>query len=238
MSRVVGLIGGMSWQTTAVYYREINRHVNAQLGGIHSANILLQSLDYATMGKLISTGDFANLTKLICRTGQNLKAAGAQGLVLCANVAHKSADELERHTGLPVLHIADFTGQAIVKSKIKRIGLLATRAVMEEDFYKARLRDRYGLEVFVPPANFRARADKDIFENMSRDLIPAETISAWREAFQDLVDEHQVEGVALACTELQFIFKTHELPIATFETTAIHAKGIADWLLGGDGGRI
>lgn len=233
MSKVVGLIGGMSWQTTAVYYREINQRVASRLGGLHSANILIRSLNYDTLAGLVTKKDFNGMTELFCKYGLELKAAGAEALVLCANVAHKAAEPLEQRTGLPVLHIVDFTGRKIVESKMKRVGLLATRAVMEEDFYKARLKERYGLEVFVPAdENFRAAADHQIFNEMSKNTIPEEVKTAWYEASASLVREYNVDCIVFACTELRLLFGDSDLSVPTFETTMLHARGVADWALG------
>lgn len=232
MSKVIGLIGGMSWQTTAVYYQEINKRVASKLGGIHSANLLIRSLDYNTLAGLVTRKDFSGMTELFCKYGLDLKAAGADALVLCANVAHKAADTLEQRTGLPVLHIVDFTGQRIVESKMKRVGLLATRAVMEEDFYKARLRERYGLEVFIPDdQKFRESADHQIFNEMSKDVVPQDVRTAWHTASENLIRDHKVDCIVLACTELRLIFGESEISVPTFETTTLHARGIADWAL-------
>lgn len=235
INRTVGLIGGMSWQTTALYYSEINKQVGSRLGGLHSANLLLRSLDYDTIAGMVSTGNFDDMTDLFCKAGQDLKAAGAQALVLCANVAHKAADTLEKATGLTVLHIVDCTGQKIVERNFTRAGLLATRAVMEEEFYKARLRDRFGLEIFVPnDEEFRAQADHQIFNEMSKDEIPEGVRSAWHKACSQLVRDHQVDCIILGCTELRLLFSSETMAIPTFETTTLHARGIADWLLDGN----
>lgn len=233
MSRVVGLIGGMSWQTTAVYYREINQRIAAKLGGIHSANLLIRSLDYDTLAGMVTRRDFDGMAELFCKYGLELKAGGAEALVLCANVAHKAADTLEKRTGLPVLHIVDSTGKKIVENKMKRVGLLATQAVMEEDFYKARLKERYGLDVFVPDdKKFREAADHQIFNEMSKDVIPEDVKSAWHTASSSLIKDHNVDCIVLACTELRLLFGENDLSVPTFETTMLHARGIADWALG------
>lgn len=231
MTRIIGLIGGFSWRTTALYYEEINRHVGLRLGGIHSANLLLRSLDYDDVARTITTGDFNGMARLFCTAGTGLKAAGAQSLVLCANVAHKAADELENTTGLPVLHIVDFTGRKIVAGNFRKVGLLATRSVMEESFYKARLKDKFGLEVFTPGSEFRAKADHDIFHEMSKPLIPDNVQSSWKAAYSRLVQDHGVDCVILGCTELRLIFGSKEMPVPSFETTALHAEGIAEWAL-------
>lgn len=231
MTKVIGLIGGMSWQTTAVYYEEINRRVAAKLGGIHSATVLLKSLDYAHVAEAVSMGNFQAFTDMLSESGRELRAAGAQALVLCANVAHRAADAVEGASGLPVLHVVDFTAREIVDVGFRRVGLLATRAVMEEDFYKSRLRDRFGLEVVVPDQAFRARADDIIFNEMSKPVIPADVVSTWHAAFAKLVQDEGVECIILACTELRLVFDVQAMSVPVFETTVLHARGVADWSL-------
>ncbi|KAK5045489.1 hypothetical protein LTR84_009107 [Exophiala bonariae] len=230
MTKTVGLIGGFSWQSTAVYYKEINEHVNARRGGIHSANLLIRSIDYAELAAMVDRKDYDGMTKMLCQYGQELKSANAQALVLCANVAHKAAQSLEQSSSLPVLHIVDFTAQKINACGFKKVGLLATRAVMEEDFYKARLQE-FGLEIAVPGEEFRSTADNDIFVEMSKEIIPDDVKSRWHKAYKLLVQEQGVDCVILACTELRLVFTPTDLSNPTFETTTIHAEGIAEWAL-------
>ena len=231
MTRIVGMIGGMSWQTTALYYNVINKRVSAKLGAIHSANLLIRSVDYAEISRLITTGDLNGMTELLSESAQSLKNAGAQSLALCANVAHKAADTVEQRCGLPVLHIADFTGQAIVNRGFKKVGLLGTRAVMEEEFYKARLREKYGLEVFVPSKEFREKVDGLIFGELSRQPIAEEVGNVFKDAYNGLIHDHKVDCVALACTELRLVLDVEEMDEPVFETTTLHAEGIAEWAL-------
>lgn len=221
----------MSWQTTAVYYEGINKHVRSVLGGIHSANLLIRSVDYADIGHFVARGDFEGMIEMLSSAGQQLKDGGAQPLVLCANVAHKAADTLEERTGLPVLHIVDFTGQAISDRGFRKIGLIATRAVMEEDFYKARLQERYGLEVVVPKKEFRDKVDGYIFDELSKQSIAEEVKASFEDAYTSFLREHQVDCIALACTELRLVFNADEMSVPAFETTTLHAKGIAEWAL-------
>ncbi|OQV02534.1 hypothetical protein CLAIMM_07720 [Cladophialophora immunda] len=234
MTRTVGLIGGFSWQTTAIYYEEINKHVNAQRGGIHSANLLIRSIDYAELASMVGAKDDAGMAQLLCRCGVELRAANAQALVLCANVAHKAAEKLEQVTGLPVLHIVDFTARRIVDQGFKTVGLLATRAVMEEEFYVRRLR-RFGLEVVVPDREFRADADRMIFQDMSKPEIPEPVKARWHAAYEWLLKNHKVDCIVLGCTELRLVFGPEDLTAPTFETTTVHARGIAEWALREDG---
>lgn len=237
MTRVLGLIGGMSWKTTEVYYREINQRINSRLGGIRSAELLIKSLDYSEVARCITAKDFDSLSELLCRSARQLQAAGAEAVILCANVVHKVVGDIENRVGLPVLHIADFTAKEVVRNGHSRVGLLATRAVMEQDFYKARLRDNYGLEVFVPPKSFREDVDKIIFDELSKESIPPEAVTKVRSAYKDLVDSHNVDSVILGCTEFRLVFRPEDMTVPTFDTTALHAKGVADWALDTDTSR-
>lgn len=229
--KTVGLIGGFSWRTTAIYYQEINQHVASRLGGIHSADLLIRSIDYADLASRVREKDYDGMTKLLRRCGQDLKAANAHALVLCANIAHKAAEDLEKATGLPLLHIVDFTARAIVDRGYKKVGLLATQAVMEEGFYTARLR-RFGLEIYVPDHEFRSDADRMIFNEMSKESIPDGVKARWHTAYMKLLQDHQVDCIILGCTELRLLFGPEDLKAPTFETTTIHARGIAEWALG------
>lgn len=221
----------MSWQTTATYYSAINTHVRSKLGGIHSANLLINSIDYADIAGFVTSGDSAGMTEMVSKAAQQLKNGGAQSLVLCANVAHKAADTVQECTALPVLHIADFTGQAIVERGFRRVGLIATRAVMEEEFYKARLGERYGLEVFVPGKEFREKVDGFIFDELSKQPIEDSVRDCFEEASKELAEEHQVDCIVLACTELRLVFDVEKMSVPVFETVALHARGVAEWAM-------
>ncbi|OCT46351.1 hypothetical protein CLCR_01308 [Cladophialophora carrionii] len=232
-TRLVGLIGGMSWQTTALCYQTINQHVAAHLGGIHSANLLVRSLDYADIARFTTTGDFDGMTATLLAHGHELKRAGAQAIALCANVAHKAADALAKNVDLPVLHIVDFTAREVVKGGCRKVGLLGTRAVMEDDFYTAKLREKYGLEVSVPGVDFRERVDGLIFNELSRETIGQDVRRCFHDAYASLVHDQRVECVVLACTEFRLVFGGEDFAVPTFETTTLHAKGIAEWALQG-----
>lgn len=235
MTRMVGLVGGMSWKTTALYYQEINQHVSSKLGGLHSANLLIRSIDYDAIARSVSTGDIASMTQLICASGQELKCGNVEALALCANVAHKASEALERRTGLPVLHIVDFAGREIVRRGFKKVGVLATKAVMEEDFYTGRMREQYGLEVAVPDDKaFRDQADHQIFNEMSKAVISENVKAAWKAACDQLVEKDKVDCVVLACTELRFVLSDESTTVPVLDATLLHARGIADWTLGSE----
>ncbi|EXJ53902.1 hypothetical protein A1O7_09238 [Cladophialophora yegresii CBS 114405] len=215
----------MSWQTTALYYQTINTHVATRLGGIHSANLLLRSLDYSDIARLITTRDFEGMTAMLVSHGVELKRAGAPAITLCANVAHKAADALVTQLDLPVLHIVDFTAEEVVKGGHRRVGLLGTRAAMEEDFYVARLREKYGLEVAVPGAESRERVDGLIFNELSKATIDRDVRQSFHDAYASLVREQGVECVVLACTEFRLVFRAEDFTVSTFRDDDFAREG-------------
>jgi aspartate racemase len=230
-TRTIGLIGGMSPSTTILYYTLINNHIASRLGGIHSANVLLRSVDYATVASFTTTKDFTAMTYFLVQRARELKAGGAQCIALCANVAHVAANNIERVTGLDVLHVADFTGREIQRRGLRKVGLMGTRAVMEEDFYRARLVEKFGLDVVVPKQEFREEADGIIFNELSKPDVPAEAKVQVNEAYRELVEDQSVDCVALACTEFRLVFDDGEFSVPILETSELHARGIAEWAL-------
>ncbi|KAJ5826588.1 aspartate racemase [Penicillium robsamsonii] len=172
---------------------------------------------------MVTTRGFDGMIRMLSKYGQELKNGDAQYLALCANIAHKAADTLEKRYGLPVLYIIYFLDQGIVNHAFKNVGLLATRA--------SRLRERYGLEVFVPMKGFGEQADRLIFDELSKQPVSQEVKTTFEDAYASLLRDHQVDCVALACTELRLVFIADELNVPAFETTTLHAKGIAEWAL-------
>jgi aspartate racemase len=230
-ARTVGLIGGMSPQTTILYYTLINQHITQRLGGIHSASILLRSVDYANIASFTTTRNYSAMTSFLVNRAGELKSGGAECVALCANVAHIAAADIEQEIGLEVLHVADFTGREIQRRELRKVGLLGTRAVMEEDFYRARLVEKFGLDVFIPPKCFRAKVDGVIFNDLSKPEIPVEAKEEVKGAYRELVEHHGVDCVALACTEFRLVFGEADCVVPTLETTELHARGIAEWAL-------
>jgi len=229
--KTIGLIGGMTWQTTALYYEEINKAVRQRLGGIHSAKILIHSFDMADLVPLFSNNDWDTAAELFSNAGHSLKAGGAEGIVLCANLPHRVADSVEMEVGLPLLHIADFTAAKIVDAGLGRVGLLGTRAVMEQDFYRQRLQERFGLQVVVPEEEFRKAVDDIVFNELSKGIVSKETRDLFHEVCKELIESGGLECMILGCTEIRLVLKDGDLPVPIFETTTLHAKGIAEWVL-------
>ena len=229
--RAVGLIGGMSWESTAVYYRLLNQGVAQRLGGLHSAALLMHSVDFATVAALQTAADWPGAARLLAQAGLGLQRAGAQGLVLATNTMHKVADQIEQGAGLPLLHIADATGQALQAAGVQHAALLGTRFTMEDDsIVRARLEQRFGLNVSVPDVEDRALMHRVIYEELVRGLVQAPS----RDAVVALIDRQRLRGaqaVILGCTEIGLLIDAHCSPLPVFDTTVLHAASAVDWML-------
>lgn len=222
--KTIGLLGGMSWESTVPYYVTLNRLVAQRLGGLHSAKVLLSSVDFAPLEALMRAGDWDEIGKTLAREARLLEEAGAGVLVLCTNTMHKVAETLEAAVGIPLLHIADAAGTAVRAAGLTRVGLLGTRFTMEQDFYAARLA-RLGIEVLTPPADARAFVDRVIFEELCRGQLLASSRRAYVEVMQGLV-ARGAEGIVLACTEIGL--RTGDAPFPVPLTAEIHARAAAD----------
>jgi aspartate racemase len=231
--KTLGLIGGMSWESTVPYYRQINQRVNQRLGGLHSAQIVLYSVDFQRIEALQRSGDWQQAGRLLAEAAQALHRAGAEGLVLCTNTMHKVATAITAATPLPLLHIADATAQQIRLQGLRRIGLLGTRFTMEQDFYKARLAEQ-GIEVLIPDQAGRDLVHQVIYEELCLGQIKADSRLAYQRIIADLVAAG-AEGVILGCTEIGLLVQPTDAAVPLFDTTAIHARAAADWMLADHG---
>jgi len=231
--KTLGLIGGMSWESTVPYYRQINQRVNQHLGGLHSAKIILYSVDFQQIEALQRSGDWPQAGRLLAEAAQALHRAGAEGLVLCTNTMHKVATAITAATPLPLLHIADATAQQIRQQGLRRIGLLGTRFTMEQDFYKARLAEQ-GIEVLIPDQAGRDLVHQVIYEELCLGQIKADSRLAYQRIIADLVAAG-AEGVILGCTEIGLLVQPTDAAVPLFDTTAIHARAAADWMLADHG---
>lgn len=227
--KTLGLIGGMSWESTVPYYRQINQQINQRLGGLHSAKIILYSVDFQQIEALQRSGDWQQAGLLLAEAAQALQHAGAQGLVLCTNTMHKVAAAITSATPLPLLHIADATAQQIRTRGLRRIGLLGTRFTMEQDFYKARLLAQ-DIEVLIPDQAGRDLVHQVIYDELCLGQIKAESRHAYQQVIADLVAQG-AEGVILGCTEIGLLVQPDDAAVPLFDTTAIHARAAADWML-------
>lgn len=227
--KTLGLIGGMSWESTVPYYRQINQQINQRLGGLHSAKIILYSVDFQQIEALQRSGDWQQAGQLLAEAAQALQRAGAQGLVLCTNTMHKVAAAIVAATPLPLLHIADATAQQIQQQGLRRIGLLGTRFTMEQDFYKDRLLAR-DIEVLIPAEADRKLVHQVIYQELCLGQINPESRLAYQQIIAGLVAQG-AEGVILGCTEIGLLVQPDDAAVLLFDTTAIHARAAADWML-------
>ena len=228
--KTLGLLCGMTWQSTILYYEEINKHVQSRLGDAHTAPLLLHSFDSPPMMQLMSTGEWQKVAMVLCAAAQGLKDSGAHGILICANIPHKVAGEVEDQVGLPLLHIADFTSQTVVERGYTRVALLGTKAVMEEEFYKRRLQGEHGFEVLVPDQDAMEAFNKLIFGELSRGVVSEITKAFCVKVARTLVQKG-AECVILGCTELQFVLKEGDVNVPLFDTIILHARGAAEWAM-------
>lgn len=228
--KLIGLLGGMSWESTTNYYKIINETVRERLGGLHSARIVLYSVDFAPIAGLQHKGDWAGATEELISASKRLAAAGADCLVICTNTMHKVADPIASAINIPILHIADATAERLKASGISRVGLLGTRFTMEQDFYRGRLADR-GLDVVVPSEPNREIVHRIIYEELCKGQIRSESKAHYRRVVQELVGEG-VEAVVLGCTEISMVIGESDSEVPLFDTTRIHAEAAVDFALG------
>ena len=228
--KTIGLIGGMSWESTLPYYRQINEEVRARLGGLHSAKLILYSVDFHDVERLQEAGDWDAAGALLARTAVALQAAGADFLLLCTNTMHRVAAEIEAAVTIPLLHIADATATAVADSGHHTVGLLGTRFTMEEAFYRDRLQQHHGLRVVVPAAAARAAVHRIIYDELCRGIIRHES----RELYRKVIDELAAQGaqaVILGCTEIALLVGADDSPLPLFDTAALHALAAVDLAL-------
>ena len=228
--KTIGLLGGMSWESTAGYYRMINEGVKQALGGLHSAKIVLYSVDFDPVEKLMGRGDWQGVAEDLSEAAVNIQAAGADFLLICTNTMHHVAPEIQDSIEIPLLHIADATAGALIRSGIKKTGLLGTAFTMEQDFYKGRLNRDYGLDVLVPE-----KADRDfIHHTIFQELCLGIAKSGTREAYLRIIDylaEQGAEAVILGCTEIGMLIGQKDTSVKLFDTTAIHAQKAVQYAL-------
>jgi len=224
--KTIGLIGGMSWESTVPYYQLINRAIAAELGGLHSARILLYSVDFAEVEVLQHAGRWDEAGALLADAAARLERAGADFLLICTNTMHKVADAVQAAVGIPLLHIADPTAQAIRRAGHTRAGLLGTRFTMEQDFYKQRLIKQHGLEVLVPPEADRAIVHRIIYEELCLGAIRDDSRREYQRIAQALIDAG-AQCVILGCTEIGLLLKDGDIAAPLFDTTALHARAAA-----------
>ena len=225
----LGILGGMSWESTAHLYRLLNQDVAARLGGLHSADLLIRSVDFAPLEALQRAADWTAMARQLGEAGAALKAAGAEGLLIATNTMHKVADEIAARAGLPLIHIVDATAEALKAAGIHRAGLLATRYTMEQDFYIGRMRERHGIELLTPDLAGRDEVHRIIYEELCRGRL----FDSSRLFYQRMVAElagHGAGAVVLGCTEIGLLISQADTALPVFDTTALHVEAAIDFL--------
>lgn len=228
--KTIGLVGGMSWESTLEYYRIINETVKEKLGGFHSAKLVMYSVDFADVEDMQHKGEWDRAAVLLADAARRVEAAGADFALLATNTMHRVYDEIRRNVGIPLLHIADVTGRAVVDRGLRRVGLLGTRFTMEQDFYKGKLAADYGLEVLVPDEADR----RTIHDILYRELCLGQVKDASRDAFRDIIrrlEGRGALGIILGCTEIPLIVKPKDYELPLFDTTDLHARAAVDLAL-------
>lgn len=220
--KTIGLLGGMSWESTAEYYRLLNELTRERLGGLHSAKCVLYSVDFAEVERLQAAGDWEAAGELLARAARSVQAAGADLLLICTNTMHKVADRVAEAVSVPLLHLADATAGAVLAAGVRRVGLLGTAFTMEQDFYRERLAG-HGLEVLVPDGAGRALVHRVIYEELCVGVVREESREAYRKVIAELVAAG-AEGVVLGCTEIELLVGAGDSPVPVFPTTRIHAE--------------
>lgn len=218
----IGMLGGMSWESSLEYYRIMNEEVKTILGGTHSANCLLYSFDFQQIERLQHEGKWDELTRIMVEEAINLKKAGADLIVICTNTMHLVAASIEAATSLPVLHIADVTGEAIKQESLKKVALLGTRFTMESSFYRDLLTERYEIELMIPNEEDRQRIHDIIYDELIFGITTEESRLAYTRIIESLQADG-AEGVILGCTEIPLLIQQRHVPIPLFDTTYIHA---------------
>jgi len=230
--KTIGLIGGMSWESSAEYYRIINERVRDRLGGLHSARCLMWSFDFADVESLQHAGRWDDATALMIDAARRLERGGADFVVICTNTMHRMADAVQAAISLPLLHIADPTAARIRAAGLRRVGLLGTAFTMEQDFYKGRLADRHGLDVLVPGDADRAEVHRVIYDELVQGRAEPAARRAYRAVIARLVDRG-AEAIILGCTEIMLLVRPEDSAVPLFDTTAIHAEAAVEEALSG-----
>ena len=226
----IGLLGGMSWESTQHYYRLINEGIRKELGGMHSAELILYSVNFDTIEKLQHQGDWDGCEKILKEASLSLESAGAEGILICTNTMHKVAPGIEEALSVPLLHIADATAEALLKEGVQKVGLLGTSFTMEQDFYKGRLTEKFGLEVLVPEEIDRKRVHDVIYEELCLGDTKSSSASEYYRIMEELRDRG-AEAVILGCTEIGTLVSQENTDIKLYDTTEVHARRAVEFAL-------
>lgn len=228
--KTIGLLGGMSWESSAEYYRAINEGVRAALGNLHSAVIVMYSVDFAPIEKLQHAGDWDSTGRILAQAATRIELAGADCLLLCTNTMHKVAPQIEQAIAIPLLHIADATAEVLLNQGVSTVGLLGTGFTMEQDFYKGRLAEKFGLSVMIPDADDRALVHRIIYQELCLGKVLESSKTEYLRIIRQLAD-NGAQGIILGCTEIGMLVKQSDTDVALFDTTAIHARKAVQFAL-------
>jgi aspartate racemase len=228
--KTIGLIGGMSWQSTVPYYRLINEIVSQKLGGLHSAKLILWNMDFEAIASLQRQDRWQEAGAVMADAALRLQQAGAESIVICTNTMHKLVPDMQPHLQIPILHIADATAQVIRQAGLRKVGLLGTRFTMEDSFYVSHLREHYGLEVITPDAAARQLVHNVIFNELCVGEEKATSRAQYREIMAALVQQG-AEGIIFGCTEIAMLVDQTDASVPVFDTTTLHASYAAEWAL-------
>lgn len=229
--KTLGLLGGMSWESTIPYYRFINEGVKARLGGLHSAKLVLHSVDFHEIEACQASGDWDKAGDMLAQAACGLEKAGAEAIVLCTNTMHKVAAHIEAACSLPFLHIADATGRAISQSGMNTVALLGTRYTMEQDFYRGRLTEKFGIATRIPDEAERERINHIIFHELCMGVFRDESRHYYQQVISHLA-EQGAQGVIFGCTEIGLLLDQQNCPLPLFDTAALHAEDAVNFMLG------
>ena len=228
--KTIGLLGGMSWESTIPYYRLINEGVKEKLGGLHSASLLLHSVDFHEIEVCQRSGEWERAGDILAQAAAGLEQAGAQGIVLCTNTMHKVAGQIEARCQVPFLHIADATGRAIVDQRLQKVALLGTCYTMEQDFYRGRLGEQFAIETLIPQESDRERVNQIIFDELCLGTFSEESRDYYIALIARLA-EQGAQGVIFGCTEIGLLVSQAQSPIPVFDTAALHAADAVAFML-------
>ncbi|MBV56574.1 MAG: aspartate racemase [Gammaproteobacteria bacterium] len=229
--KTIGMLGGMSWESTATYYRILNEGIKSALGGFHSARIAMVSVDFDEMEKLQHTGGWEQMARLLGAAAKSVEAAGADFLLICTNTMHKVAPQIDQAISIPLLHIADATAEQLVRDRISCVGLLGTQFTMEQDFYKRRLTEKFGIKVVIPDAGDRELVHEVIYDELCMGKITDNSRSSYLHII-DKLKQHGAEAVVLGCTEIALLVQQAHTPVPLYDTTEIHAQQAIRYALG------
>ncbi|MBG9858811.1 Aspartate racemase [Bacillus cereus] len=227
--KTIGLIGGMSWESTSEYYRIINEEIKERLGGLHSAKCMIHSVDFEEIERFQSNGDWNGAGEMLGNAAYSLQRGGADFIIICTNTMHKVVEKIKENIHIPVLHIADATAKEIKRKDIQRVGLLGTKYTMEQDFYKLRIEENH-IKVMVPSEKDRDKINKVIYKELCLGKITSQSREYYKRVIEELVKEG-AQGIILGCTEIGLLIKQEDISIPVFDTTYIHAVEAVNFVL-------